>query len=159
MIIFAIGSPINYTYNRSINYSLKNTRSYGKNKSKNHERRGTTLGNNSRRHLLRRLPHGNSGAPSGSSHLMPRKLKIHTAIDAKKFYTLYEIARDDLFETGLKNQETRKSRCRMIITTDKYTNNYLKSAIVPDEIRGRKYAIRGEDIIKYLANKDANASN
>lgn len=74
-------------------------------------------------------------------------------IDAKKFYSLYEIVRDDLFETGAENLSSRKTKCRAIITSDKLTNNYLNAAIVPD-VRGRKYAIRGSDIIRFLANQD-----
>jgi hypothetical protein len=78
-------------------------------------------------------------------------------IDAKKFYSLYEIARDDLFETGAPNMSTRRIRARNAIRADKVTNNYLETSIVPDIRAGQKYAIRGENIIKYLANRDANS--
>lgn len=123
------------------------------------------MGNNYRRRRIRGYPHARDQCSARSTHVMPRKLKPTkcvkskkkvTPIEGKKFYSLYEINMLDLFETGVKNKNTRKNRCRSIITTDKYTNNYLKSMIVP-HARGRQYVIRGSDIIKYLVNKYDNA--
>ena len=77
-------------------------------------------------------------------------------IDSKRIYNLYEIYRDDLFETGEININTRKSRSQRIILSDNMTNKYLKAKLVPDKHRiGRfKYAVKGENIITWLANKD-----
>lgn len=77
-------------------------------------------------------------------------------IDRKKFYTLYEIANADLFETGLKTFSAKKNKSRTIIMGDKFTRNHLKAMVIADkEVKGRKkYAIQGENIIKWLANKD-----
>ena len=74
----------------------------------------------------------------------------------EKFYSLYEIAKDDIFETGRESFTDRKNKSRAIINADKFTNNRLKTMMVPDpEVKNRvKYAIRGSDIIVWLANND-----
>lgn len=78
-------------------------------------------------------------------------------IDGQKFYTLYEISVDDLFNTKIASLGTRRAKCRAIIRTDSLTNNYLKAKLVPDS-RGIKYSIRGSNIIKYLVNKEDNGN-
>jgi hypothetical protein len=80
-------------------------------------------------------------------------------IDSKKFYSLYEIARDDLFETGAESFTDKKNKSRAIITSDKFGGNILQSMMVPDLLRGKKYAIQGVNIIRWLANKDDATNN
>lgn len=78
-------------------------------------------------------------------------------IDPNKFYSLYQIAKHNLFELDNPIMNSRRTRVRKLIATDKMTNDYLEACIVPDNIRAGKkmYAIKGQNIIKWLANRDS----
>lgn len=71
-------------------------------------------------------------------------------VNIKRFYNLYEIIKDDLFQTGIEGTESRKSKCKSIVKADKFGGNILEATMVPDLIRGKKYAIRGANIVKWL---------
>lgn len=75
---------------------------------------------------------------------------------AGRTYTLYEIARDDLFEYGEGTFQARRTRARSAIQTDKLTEDILEATFEPDPERlgRRRYAIRGENIVRYLAIRD-----
>lgn len=68
-------------------------------------------------------------------------------INPQKLYSLKEIAELNLLEVKHPTSVIR------IILGDTLTNNYLKPAIM-GRGEARRYWIRGENIIKYLANKD-----
>jgi hypothetical protein len=81
-------------------------------------------------------------------------------VDPSRDYTLYEIADADLLESGVKTFGARKNHARNAILTDKATVNVLDAVIYHDPANpsARWYSVRGENIIRYLANRDANRS-
>lgn len=82
------------------------------------------------------------------------------AVDPEREYTLYEIADADLLESGVKTFGARKNHVRNALLTDKATVQILNATIYfdPDKPGARWYSVRGENIIRYLANRDANRS-
>jgi hypothetical protein len=74
-------------------------------------------------------------------------------IDSKKFYTLGEIVREKL----LPNVDT-VIKASNLVKTDKMRNKILNAKVVP---RGGNimYKVKGENIIKYLAQKDEQTNN
>ena len=84
---------------------------------------------------------------------MKKKLK---KIEGKKFYSLYEIAKENFFGIESTNFSTIKTNTRYMIMNDRMYRNILDASIVPcSKVPGRtKYAIMGQNIIRYLAIKE-----
>lgn len=75
---------------------------------------------------------------------MTNTIKVTLPIDPKKWYTLYEIADKRLFR-GYEAAQT----VRRIINSDLKKRNILK-AVVEGEANGRRYGIKGSNIIKFI---------
>ncbi len=71
--------------------------------------------------------------------------KVVKPIDPTKWYTLYEIADHKLFR-GYEAVQT----VRRIILADKNKKNVLQT-IIEGSANGRRYGIKGENIIKFLS--------
>lgn len=70
-------------------------------------------------------------------------------IDPTKHYSLGEIVRDGLVP-GVKNLRQAKD----MVLTDAVTNRYLNASRVPYGDKGVQYKVLGENIIKYLVQKE-----
>ena len=72
-------------------------------------------------------------------------------IDPKKYYTLYEIALQNLLNLSGKNFSTRKGQSRYTILMDRVKGNILDASTTADlRIGGQvKYAVLGQNIINF----------
>lgn len=70
-------------------------------------------------------------------------------INPKKFYTLYEIVKDELIPGA-----TIYNRLKNIVLNDYVVKGPLQAVKLPRGLNGSQYNILGINIIKYLAMKD-----
>lgn len=73
------------------------------------------------------------------------------SIDSKKFYTLYEMVKLNVFPWI---KPATYERYKGIVVTDMMTNKILK-ATKTQGARGLQYQIRGSNIINYLSAKES----
>jgi hypothetical protein len=82
-----------------------------------------------------------------------------TKINPKKYYTLYEIALNNLFKIDSDKFQTIKGKTRYMILMDRVKGNILDASTTPDPRLGGqiRYAVLGQNIINFNKfNRDNN---